>query len=106
MTTTISFRSPKKQGEWVELQFLARATGQSFTVSKPWGDSTAYDFVVECNRRFHRVQVKSRSTMVGNVYECGINFPAHGKRPRYEPGDLDFFAIFVIPEDLWYIIPA
>ena len=53
--------NPKKRGEWVELQFLARATAHGLTVSKPWGESNAYDCVVESHGKFHRVQVKSTS---------------------------------------------
>ncbi|MFZ0292787.1 MAG: hypothetical protein WAL52_04235 [Candidatus Sulfotelmatobacter sp.] len=37
------FRTFKERGEWVELQFMARAVGGGFKVSKPWGDSSAYD---------------------------------------------------------------
>jgi len=105
MTTPISFSCTKKQGEWVELQFLARATGHGFTVSKPWGDSTPYDFVLECNRTYHRVQVKSTSIRSKGTYECIINNTVHGRR-QYQPGAFDFYAIFVMPENMWYLIPA
>src|SRR6266545_6704869 len=54
-------RHPKKRGEWVEMQFMARAAAHGFTVSKPWGDSARYDFAIEHNGVFHRVQVKSTS---------------------------------------------
>ena len=78
-----------------------------FTVSKPWGDSTPYDFVVECNRVFHRVQVKSTTKFRDAAYECAINdIVAATRRRRYAPGDFDFYAIYLVPEDLWYIIPA
>jgi len=107
MNSPVSFRSPKKQGEWVELQFLARATGQGFTVSRPWGDSTPYDFVVECNRAFHRVQVKSTTKFRDTAYECAINdIVGRTHRHRYAPGDFDFYAIYLVREDLWYVIPA
>src|SRR5438552_12970322 len=52
-------RHPKRRGEWVELQFMARAAAHGLTVSKPWGDSARYDFIVEQRGRFRRVQVKS-----------------------------------------------
>ena len=29
----------KKRGEWVEMQFMARAAQHGLTVSRPWGDS-------------------------------------------------------------------
>src|SRR2546423_10400572 len=53
---------PKKRGEWVELQFMARAAHHGLTVSKPWGDTARYDFIVEHRGRFQRVQVKSTTS--------------------------------------------
>ena len=103
----------KRRGEWVELQFMARATGKGFTVSKPWGDSARYDFIVERRGRFRRVQVKSTMFRVGaasgcspRAYMCGIRTGnKKGKRSAYRAKDIDFFACFVIPLDLWYIMP-
>jgi hypothetical protein len=101
--------SPKRRGEWVELQFMARAAGKGFTVSKPWGDSARYDFAVEYGGRFHRVQVKStmqqaqrgRGAYLCNTVSRGPIGPSRG----YTARDVDFFAFFIIPEELWYIVP-
>ncbi len=37
------FSNFKERGEWVELQFMAQAAQRRFAVSKPWGDTRAYD---------------------------------------------------------------
>src|SRR6202451_924422 len=37
----------KERGEWAELCFMARATGEGLRVLKPYGDSRAYDVAVE-----------------------------------------------------------
>ena len=103
----------KRRGEWVELQFMARATGKGFTVSKPWGDSARYDFVVERRGIFRRVQVKSTMFSVRGVsgcspraYMCGIRAgDKRGRQGAYRVADIDFFACFIIPLDLWYILP-
>ena len=101
--------APKRRGEWVELQFMARATGKGFTVSKPWGDSARYDFAVEHNGRFHRVQVKStmQQCKVGRgAYLCNtISRAPYREEKGYTHKDIDFFAFFIIPEELWYIVP-
>jgi PD-(D/E)XK endonuclease len=48
-----------KRGEWAELLFMARAAERGLCVSKPWGDTSHYDFVVESEAaRLLRVQVK------------------------------------------------
>lgn len=105
-----SLRSPKRRGEWVELQFMARATGKGFTVSKPWGDSARYDFAVEHGGHFHRVQVKSISHCRQDdpsAYTCRVvRRYADGKGKPYGANEIDFFALFVIPEEVWYIVPV
>src|ERR1700733_15543815 len=37
----------KERGEWAELCFMARATGEGLRVLKPYGDSRAYDVAGE-----------------------------------------------------------
>ncbi len=97
-----SFPTPKLRGEWVELQFMARAAGMGFRIAKPLGDSYRWDIVVEHEFGFHRVQVKSTSQRVDNGYICG----SHSSKDRiYTADQIDFLAVYVIPEDVWYIIP-
>jgi hypothetical protein len=98
------FRNFKERGEWVELTFMARAVRKRFKVSKPWGDSSAYDVGVEHGRRFIRVQVKSTSYRLANGYLCG--FRPNQRMKRYARRKVDFFAAYIVPEDVWYIIPA
>jgi hypothetical protein len=49
---------PKARGEWAEMRFMARAAEHRLCVAKPWGDMAPYDFAVEHNGRFLRVQEK------------------------------------------------
>ena len=106
-------RHPKRRGEWVEMQFMARAAAHGLTVSKPWGDSARYDFIVEQRGRFRRVQVKSTLQTAKHkngppgAYLCNtISRGPGGKVRTYSPAEVDFFALFVIPLDLWYIVPV
>ena len=93
-------RHPKKRGEWAEMKFMARAAAHSLNVSKPWGDCSRYDFIVEYKGSFKRVQVKSTFAYRGkdSGYTCKL-------RPKYERNDFEFLAAYVIPEDVWYIVP-
>jgi hypothetical protein len=98
-------RHPKKRGEWVELQFMARAASHGFTVCKPMGDSARFDVIVCWKRKLNRVQVKS--TIARNCY--GSYVCATHARPNlgpYTAKDMDFFVVYVIEHDAWYIIPA
>src|SRR5271163_662115 len=95
-------KDPKARGEWVESVFMARAGEQGLAVSKPWGDSRSYDFVVGRPGRFVGVQVKSTTVANGGGYVCMLR--RQGK--AYGRGSFDFIAAYVVPEDVWYIIPA
>jgi len=93
----------KRQGEWAEVCFLARALHLGCHVSKPYGDSAPYDFLVDMRGTLKRVQVKSVA------FKDGKNFhitAGHGLKKRaYHTGELDLIAAYIIPCDAWYIIP-
>jgi len=95
----------KQRGEWVELQFMAQAAQRRFAVSKPWGDTQAYDVGIEHGQNFLRVQVKSTTYRMGAGYRCQF-MPNHQKRHDYSLKQIDLFAAYVIPADVWYLIPA
>lgn len=99
------FTSFKERGEWVELQFMAQAAQRRFAVSKPWGDTRAYDVGIEHEQNFLRVQVKSTTMRSGAGYRCQF-MPNHKKKQDYSLKQIDVFAAYVIPENAWYLIPA
>jgi len=92
----------KKRGEWAESVFMARAAEHGLPVSKPWGEMSRYDFVIGRTGRFVSVQVKSTICQQGTGYFCTVR----GGHKAYPAGSFDFLAAFVVPEDVWYIIPA
>ncbi|MGO9088455.1 MAG: group I intron-associated PD-(D/E)XK endonuclease [Candidatus Sulfotelmatobacter sp.] len=95
-------KEPKARGEWVESVFMARAGELGLAVSKPWGDSRSYDFVVGRPGHFVGVQVKSTIAEMGGGYGCTVK----RNNKAYSPGSFDFVAAYVIPEDAWYIVPV
>jgi PD-(D/E)XK nuclease superfamily protein len=95
-------KEPKARGEWVESVFVARASEQGLAVSKPWGESRSFDFVVGRPGHFVGVQVKSTGFESGGGYSCAIK---KNNQP-YSRGSFDFAAVYVIPEDVWYLIPV
>src|SRR5260370_6182179 len=54
--------------------------------------------------RILRVQVKSTDCRTEYGYLCQFKPNAHSK--PYTLKQIDFFAAYVIPEDVWYLIPA
>jgi hypothetical protein len=97
----MSIRHPKARGEWAELRFMLRATELGLRVTKPWGDNSPYDLVIETSGRFLRVQVKCTRFRRGRSYKCHLDSNGH----PYTPDQIDFIAAYVIPVDAWYILP-
>jgi len=98
-----SHNTSKWAGEQAEAAFLNKAISLGLNVAKPWGDSERYDFIVDSGRRLLRVQVKS------------TRYLREHNRFRITPGaggvlytnkDIDFVAVYIVPLDLWYIIPV
>jgi hypothetical protein len=96
-------RNEKEKGELAELAFLHKAASLGFGVAKPYGDSECYDFVLDSGKRFLRVQVKSSYVAYGLVYRAQAR---RGKRQRYKAEDIDFLVAYVVPRDVWYVIPV
>ena len=100
--------APKRQGELAEAAFLDRAIRLGLAVAQPWGDSERYDFIVDAGSRFWRVQVKSSSCQTGGQYGYAFKTYSQGRqsqRDHYTSSQIDIFAAYVIPENLWYILP-
>lgn len=46
------------------------------------------------------------SHKVGAGYLCVFSHDKHGRRQRYRAGEVDIFVGYVVPEQVWYIVPA
>lgn len=98
----LDIKHPKQRGEWAEMRFMTRAAEHGMVVTKPWGESSHYDFIVERGARCLRIQVKSTMSIRKQIYRCTL----HGARTYYTKDDFDYVAAYIIPLDLWYIVPA
>jgi len=100
-------RNVKWRGEIVEVAFLAKAASMGFAVTKPYGDSEPYDFIVDSGNRLWRVQVKSGSYKTGSAYRVGASHLSNTKpkQKAYTAKQIDILAVYIVPLDVWYIIP-
>jgi PD-(D/E)XK endonuclease len=106
-----NIRKPKERGEWAELRFMATAAELGFKTAKPFGDSGPYDVAIDIGERLIRVQVKStmrRAPKQTPHHRTGafIASMRHSSAQRYRQSEFDYLAVYVIPRDIWYIIPA
>jgi hypothetical protein len=96
------FGNCKQRGEWAELCSMARAAGMGLCVCKPYGDSAHYDVGIEEDGRMLRVQIKSTTYSRDGAFTC--NVIGRGRK-GYPAGAVDLFAIYLVPLNVWYILP-
>jgi hypothetical protein len=101
-------KGTKERGAWAELYFMVLAMSQGLKVSSPYGGLGPYHVGVENGTGpILRVQVKCTLYQCSTGSYCMSVNVKDGSRGRrgYAPGTVDFFAIYIIPTDDWYIIP-
>ncbi len=100
-------RNAKRRGEVIELDFLSKAAAMGFAVTKPYGDSEPYDFIVDSGNRLWRVQVKSSAHLHRSAYQV-IAHHCLGQQTMgaYTADEIDILAAYIIPAKVWYIIPV
>jgi PD-(D/E)XK nuclease superfamily protein len=88
-----------------ELAFFYKAAGLGFGVVKPWGDSERYDFILDSGQRLWRVQVKSGCDYHNRYYDLQANCGSNEKALDTS-GEIDMFVAYLVPIDVWYVIPV
>ena len=96
--------SNKRCGDLAEMIFMRKAATMGFGVSKPWGDSERYDFVLRAGKSLWRVQVKSVRTKTARGQHYRVALAGAFAAP-YTADEIDFLAAYIFPEDTWYIFP-
>ena len=99
-------KNHKKRGEWAELQFMARAAEHGLNVARPWGDSQRYDVGIEYKGRLLRVQVKCTIHKHPDGLAYVSTTRGHNGCGHYTRAQIDFLAVYIAPEDIWYIFPS
>ena len=86
---------------------LHKAVGLGLKVTKPWGDSERYDFVVDAGGRFWRVQIKCTAAMHAGGYHIQPIHSVYGERKVvYTEAEIDVLAAHIVPLDVWYVVPV
>ena len=97
----------KRTGELSEAAFLHKAVGLGFRVTKPWGDSERYDFVLDSGRKLWRVQIKCTAVeRAGGYHIQPIHFVYGKNKVVYTAEDIDVLAAHIVPLDVWYVVPV
>jgi hypothetical protein len=96
----------KRTGERAEAAFVLKAATLGYAVSKPWGDSERYDFILDSGPRTWRVQIKCTESLNANGYQVQSTYTDQKKKGHYTAADIDVLIAYILPLDLWYVIPA
>ena len=99
----------KIQGDNAELKFMLLSHELGHIISKPFGDNSKYDLIIDNGNDLEKIQIKSTSrkdTSSGmDCYNCLVCSGSKQKQ-KYNEKDVDFIVIYVIPENTWYKIPV
>jgi len=99
----------KIQGDNAELKFMLLSQELGYIISKPFGDNSKYDLIIDNGNDLEKIQIKSTSrkdTSSGmDCYNCLVCSGSKQKQ-KYNEKDVDFIVIYVIPENTWYKIPV
>jgi hypothetical protein len=101
-------KGTRERGAWAEMYFMVLAMSYGLKVSSPYGGFAPYDVGVDDGSGpILRVQVKCTLYQCSTGSYCMSINQKDGMKGRrgYAPGTVDFFAIYIIPIDDWYIIP-
>jgi hypothetical protein len=96
----------KRTGELAEAAFVVNAASLGYAVSKPWGDSERYDFILDSGPRTWRVQIKCTESLNANGYQVQSTYTDQKKKGHYTSEDIDVLVAYILPLNLWYVVPA
>jgi PD-(D/E)XK nuclease superfamily protein len=96
----------KRTGELSEAAFLLKAKTLGFGVSRPWGDSERYDFVLDSGHRLWRAQIKCTASVRARGYDIQPTHTDQTRKAPYTIADIDVLFAHIIPLDIWYVLPV
>jgi hypothetical protein len=85
---------------------MHKATSLGFPLALPYGHLHRYDFIVESGKNLWRVQVKTSGFMMRGLYRLCIYHSTKRTGHAYTESEIDFVAVYIIPEETWYILPV
>lgn len=97
----------KQIGNITEVEVMLAFIKQGFNVLSPYGDCERYDFVVEINNKFYKIQVKTSRLEDGKIsFNTASTHYLNGKciHDVYTKKEIDYFATSY--ENQVYLIPV
>jgi hypothetical protein len=100
-------RDTTAKGSLSEAKILAKLLEHGWEVLLPWRRMRRYDFVIERNGRFFKVQCKTGKLSQDKAYvafaTCNVNGTSQVRRSYV--GEIDYFAVYCPDNDMAYLVP-
>tara|TARA_R110000868_G_C10972548_1_gene770437 strand:- start:26404 stop:26799 length:396 start_codon:yes stop_codon:yes gene_type:complete len=97
--------STTRSGDIAEMSFALRAKQKKFAVLTPFSNSSAYDLVLDTGKRLLKIQVKSTIQEKSKTsFKVNIS-RGFKKQYSYKENEVDYFAIYIVKIDKFFIIP-
>lgn len=102
--------TPRHKGAFAEYKFVTEAIRLKLNVLLPAIDGLAYDCVIDNGRKFFKIQVKYgvRDKRCKDSYHVKLERQVNKIKKEakvYKANEVDFYAIYIVSKDLFYIIP-
>jgi PD-(D/E)XK endonuclease len=95
----------RRTGDIGEAAFVLKATQLGLQVAKPLSGKEGYDYITHDGHTASRVQIKTTATRASKgAYHVSTARGARKLTP-YKKNEIDYFVIYVLPEDTFYILP-
>ena len=100
----------KDVGNITEMSCMLEFMKLGYPVLTPYGDCQRYDFVVEINNKFYRIQSKTANDTYINegyiVFRCDNTTTKNGKvvHHSYDENEIDYFSTFY--DGKCYLVPV
>lgn len=92
-------------GDVAESDFTARCVRMGYIVCEPRNSNTVYDLILDSGTRLYKVQIKCTSKITTDSrYRINLQ-KGRTTKTTYSSDDVDLFAIYVMQDDDWYLIP-
>ena len=97
----------KQIGNVTEVSVMLEFLKLGYNILTPYGDCERYDFVVDINGKFYRIQVKTSKEEEGKIsFNTASTHYTNGKciHDSYTKKEIDYFATFY--KNKCYLIPV
>jgi PD-(D/E)XK endonuclease len=84
----------------------AQGDGARFRGGSALWDKPSLDFIVQGGQKLWRVQTKAVVYMRDGLYSICMQRNVGRKLRPYGKDEVDFIAVYIIPEKTWYILPV